>query len=343
MSIRAVFWNPIVAKEYRSRMRTVRSPLAMTAYVLAIGGLGWAVFAGMAADARLSGGAGTYGRNLFAVLILFQMVLLAFITPALTSAAISGERERQTLDLLFCTRVPPFAILWGKLLASMSFVLLLLVVSIPIFSLVFLFGGIEADQLMTAFLVTVVSALALGSIGICCSTLVRRTTMATVLAYGAAFFLLFATPAWGLIFPTQVDPSTARQSAAPPAITYASPLIGLSWVAGPGAPLTWLDAIAGGQYGIRYQYQNGPISTPYFKGAVLVPRAVVASSYLPIYSQPVTSKIPSGPFAGWLSWQATITLQAALAILALAVSAAVLPPIRRFPWRRRPAPAGVEP
>lgn len=343
MSIRALFWNPIVAKEYRSRMRTIRSPLAMTAYVLAIGGLGWAVFAGMAADARLSGGAGNYGRNLFVVLILFQMVLLAFITPALTSAAISGERERQTLDLLFCTRVPPFAILWGKLLASMSFVLLLLVVSIPIFSLVFLFGGIEADQVITAFAVTVVSALALGSIGICCSTLVRRNTMATVLAYGAAFCLLFATLAWGLLFPTQVDPSTARQAPAPPAITYASPLIGLSWVAGPGAPLTWLDAIAGGQYGIRYQ--NGPFVTPYLKGALgVIPRGPVATSYLSISSPPPsTTKIPSGLFAGWLYWQATITLQAALAILALAVSAAVLPPIRRFPWRRRPAPAGVEP
>ena len=54
MSVRAWLWNPIVAKEYRSRMRTMRSPLALTAYILAIGGLGWAVFSAMA-YARVTG------------------------------------------------------------------------------------------------------------------------------------------------------------------------------------------------------------------------------------------------------------------------------------------------
>ena len=346
MSVRAWLWNPIVAKEYRSRMRTMRSPLALTAYVLAIGGLGWAVFSALATNASMGGGVGSYGRSLFVVLILFQMILLTFITPALTSTAISGERERQTIDLLFCTRVPPFAILWGKLLASMSFVVLLLVVSIPIFSLVFLFGGIEADQLATAFLVTAVSALALGSVGICCSTLVRRTTMATVTAYGAAFLLVFATLAWGLIFPTRVDPATLSQTPAPPAIVYASPLLGLSWIAGQGAPVSWLDAVSGGQFGVRYgRVFDQPL--PVAKAALAAaPRGLPApaiSSLIarPGIAQPAGPKIPSGPFAGWQYWQATVALDGALAFLALALSAAVLPPVRRYPWRRRGAPAGV--
>jgi ABC-2 type transport system permease protein len=346
VSTGAWFWNPIVAKEYRSRMRTMRSPLALTVYILAIGGLGWAVFSAMAADATAGGGAGRYGRNLFVVLILFQMILLTFITPALTSSAISGERERQTIDLLFCTRVPPFNILWGKLLASMSFVILLLVVSIPIFSLVFLFGGIEADQLAIAFLVTAVSALALGSVGICCSTLVKRSTMATVLAYGAAFSLVFATLAWGLVFPTRVDMATASQTPAPPAIVYASPLLGLSWIAGPGAPVSWLDSISGGQFGVRYREGSGqPI--PLAKAAAAaagrgIPNSAVSTLFArPAIAQPPGPRIPSGPFAGWQYWQATVALEAALAVLALALSAAILPPIRRYPWRRRGAPAGV--
>jgi len=41
----AAFWNPIVAKEYRSRMRTWKSPVAMMVYILLIGGLGFLVFA----------------------------------------------------------------------------------------------------------------------------------------------------------------------------------------------------------------------------------------------------------------------------------------------------------
>src|SRR5713226_4971181 len=97
-----------------------------------------------------------------------------------TAGAISGERERQTIDLLFVTRIPPFSIIWGKLLASMSFVVLLLLLSVPIFSLVFLFGGIELDQVLYSFLVTIVAAFALGLIGIAFSTWLRRTLAATV-------------------------------------------------------------------------------------------------------------------------------------------------------------------
>src|SRR5207302_6929891 len=151
-------WNPIVAKEYRTRTRTWRSPFAITLYIVLLGGLGWAVFAAMTSNTAGFGSQGTnYGQFLFLFLVIFQVVLLAFITPALTSGAISGERERQTLDLLFVTPIAPFSIIWGKLLASMSFVVFLLILSIPIFSLVFLFGGVDLDQIVSAFLVTAVT------------------------------------------------------------------------------------------------------------------------------------------------------------------------------------------
>jgi ABC-type transport system involved in multi-copper enzyme maturation permease subunit len=195
--IAIALWNPIVSKEYRSRMRTWRSPLAMTVYILLLGGVGWAIFSSTAAAARNSfngAQAANYGQVLFLWLILFQMVLLAFITPALTAGAVSSERERQTIDLLFVTKLPAFSILWGKLLASMSFVILLLLLSVPIFSLVFLFGGIELDQVLIGFLVTAVAALTLGIIGLACSTAFKRTLPATVAAYGAAFILLAGTP-----------------------------------------------------------------------------------------------------------------------------------------------------
>src|SRR5207302_2770527 len=214
--VATALWNPIVAKEYRSRMRTWRSPLAMSIYILLLGGLGWAIFSAQAGSARNSfntGQAANYGQQLFLYLVMFQLGLIAFVTPALTAGAISGERERQTIDLLFVTRIPPFSIVWGKLIASMSFVLLLLLLSVPIFSLVFLFGGIELDQLAAAFLVTAVSALTLGIIGIACSTAFRRTLPATVSAYGAAFILLAGSLLFGLLFPTDIDPNATAAPA----------------------------------------------------------------------------------------------------------------------------------
>ena len=60
------FWNPIVAKEYRSRMRTWRSPLAMMIYVLLIAGLGFAIFSSIAGTSNsFNGQAANYGETLF--------------------------------------------------------------------------------------------------------------------------------------------------------------------------------------------------------------------------------------------------------------------------------------
>ena len=334
-------WNPIVAKEYRSRMRTWRSPLAMTVYILLIGGLGWAIFSAMATSARSSyngGQAANYGQSLFTFLVLFQMVLLTFITPALTAGAISSEREHQTIDLLFVTRIPPFSILWGKLLASMSFVLLLLLLSVPIFSLVFLFGGIELDQVLVAFLITAVTALTLGIIGIACSTAFRRTLPATVTAYGVALVLLAGTLLYGLLFPTDADPQS-QTAAAPPAVTYLSPIIPLITVATNGpvsgfgvrnqsgsVSTATATTCAVAPDGSQSCYAVGPNGAPLGKGVAVGGSGTIA--------QPTGTAIPSGLFRGWQYWQATVFLQLIIGLIALLLSALLLPPVRRFPRSR---------
>jgi ABC-type transport system involved in multi-copper enzyme maturation permease subunit len=336
--VAAAFWNPIVAKEYRSRMRTWRSPLVMMVYVVLIAGLGYAMFSSMArSNSGFAGSVPNYGLTLFKYLVVFQMVLITLITPALSAGAISSERERQTIDLLFVTRIPPFSIIWGKLLASMSFVVLLLLLSVPIFSLVFLFGGIELDQVLYSFLVTIVAALALGLIGIAFSTWFRRTLAATVASYMAAFALVFGTVAFGMIFPTKIDPKLTS-APAPPAFTYLSPIVPLVSIADNGQPLV--------PYLIRYDYPNGVLvqggggfCKPLGNGAM-----ACSSSSGPI--GPVVTAtgtaIPSGPFAKWQYWQATVFLQLAIGLFALLASALLLPPVRRWPWRRA-RPAAVTP
>jgi ABC-2 type transport system permease protein len=341
--VAAAFWNPIVAKEYRSRMRTWRSPLAMMIYILLIAGLGFAIFSSITSSiGTFGGGSANYGQGLFMYLVIFQMILLTFITPALTSGAISSERERQTIDLLFVTRIRPFSIIWGKLLASMSFVVLLLLLSVPIFSLVFLFGGIEVDQVVYTFLVILVAALTMGVIGIAFSTWFRRSLAATVAAYVSAFVLLFGTLAFGLIFPTTVDPNASKAPAAP-AITYLSPFVPLLWLSGN-------SLIPISSYGVRYQngypngaqFQNGGTFCQSTAGGATFCSSTstgpsATTSFGPAYFQSGSnaSTIPSGLFEGWQPWQATITLQLGICLVALLISAFLLPPVRRLPWRRR--------
>jgi ABC-type transport system involved in multi-copper enzyme maturation permease subunit len=316
----------------------------MSIYILLLGGLGWAIFAAQAGSARNSfnsGQAANYGHQLFLYLVIFQMGLIAFVTPALTAGAISGERERQTIDLLFVTRIPPFSIVWGKLIASMSFVVLLLLLSVPIFSLVFLFGGIELDQVLTSFLVTLVAALTLGLVGIAFSAILPRTLPSTVAAYGVGFILLAGTYVYGLVFPTVIDPTaitTATVAPAPPAITYLSPIESLIAIS---------DGTIG-NYGVRYGnsanaiYSGGGCSTvggvtSCYSTPMVAPGVYGKGFY---NGQPISSgsSIPSGPFKGWQFWQATVTLELAIGLIALVASALFLSPVRRLPWQRR-APA----
>lgn len=339
-AVARALWNPIVAKEYRSRMRTWRSPLTITIHVLILGAVGWAVFSVIAATLSTSGGAGVspggMGIAIFMFLVLFQVALLAFITPALTAGAISGERERQTIDLLFVTPLAPFSIIWGKLLASMSFVLVLIVLSVPIFSLVFLFGGIELDQVVIAFALTGVTAMTLGFLGVAFSTIFRRTLAATVASYGAAFVLLVGTPGFGLVFPTEYNFQT-QATPAPPALTLLSPVV-------PLLVLAYNSPLPG--YGVR---PTGPFPQQFAKGGYCGPAGggVICTGTAGPYPSPSStsntgSTLPTGVFAGWQYWQATILMQLLISAFALAVSAFLLPPVRRrFPWpgRRATTPA----
>jgi ABC-type transport system involved in multi-copper enzyme maturation permease subunit len=336
-------WNPIVAKEYRSRMRTWRSPTAMTVYIVLLGGLGWAVFSAISYGGPLGVlGAGTnYGQWLFTFLILFQVTLLAFITPALTAGAISGERERQTLDLLFVTPLPPFSIVWGKLLASMSFVVLLLILSIPIFSLVFLFGGIELDQMLYGFLVTGVTALTLGLMGLAFSTLFRRTLVATVVSYGAAFLLLVGSLGYGLLFPTVADPQQTTVPA-PPAVTVLSPLMPLVVIATNQQLSGWFvryESSSPGAYikgGSCVGAPDGGV-TCYGGGGTTLP----VMSVVPSTGNQSTTAMKDGLFKDWEYWQANVVMQLVICALALAFSAFVIPPVRRYRLRRRKEPAAL--
>ena len=344
-------WNPIVAKEYRSRMRTWRSPVALMVYILLLGGLGWAIFAAMASSTTTGYGSPptNYGPTLFVFLVIFQMVLLAFITPALTAGAISGERERQTIDLLFVTLIPPFSIIWGKLLASISFVLLLLLLSIPIFSLVFLFGGVELDQVFYAFVLTGVTALTLGTIGIAFSTLLRRTLPATVAAYATAFLLLAGSPLYGVLFPSDIDPG-ATTLPAPPVVSYLGPILPLATIATnapvPGFGVRFGGALFGSGGGGTSCMSSGNGPTTCYPTGANGPQSFGPSGgggvtrkqpYGP--SAAVGATLPTGPFTGWQYWQASVAMQLGICVVALSASALLLPPVRRLRRPHRSVPA----
>lgn len=105
------------------------------------------------------------------------------IAPAMTAGAISGERERQTLDLLLVTNTGSFRIALGKLMESFGFLALLIMCSLPTMSLVLITGGATIIQVLTSALFLIITALAALSVGLFCSSLLKRTVASTVTSY----------------------------------------------------------------------------------------------------------------------------------------------------------------
>ena len=146
---------PVMMKEMRSRMRGARASwllfistgltigMALTILVTR-----WdaATGAGGQDPQTLTRAMADIGRSLFIGLMLVEGLLGAFIAPALTAGTISNERERQTLEFLLLTRLSGANIALGKLCSALSFLFMLLLCSLPVTAVVFLFGGVSPGQ-----------------------------------------------------------------------------------------------------------------------------------------------------------------------------------------------------
>jgi ABC-type transport system involved in multi-copper enzyme maturation permease subunit len=117
------------------------------------------------------------GTHLFQALALTELLLIVFVTPATLSGAISGERQHGTWDLLVASPASVESIVWGKLLAGIAFNLVLLVATLPVFALVFLFGGMTVAGMVPAFLVFLVTIVFLASASLLVSALTARLTV----------------------------------------------------------------------------------------------------------------------------------------------------------------------
>lgn len=188
---------PVLVKELRTRMRGWRTPAVLTGYLCVLGLVCFLVLQYSLGGNSFNNAAATrVGVNLFDWLSVLQLVLIIFVTPATFSTAISGERQRQTLDLLLVTRLTSLGITMGKLIAAVAFDLLLLICSLPVFSLVFLFGGVGPDHVIEVFLLLVMVVLSFGSLGMLVSVLSRRANASTVVTY---LLVLLAIPGLALV------------------------------------------------------------------------------------------------------------------------------------------------
>jgi ABC-type transport system involved in multi-copper enzyme maturation permease subunit len=201
--------NPVLVKEFRTRMRGGKAYGVLLGYTLlltlfiAIAYIQW-VASLQASGGTFSARAGfEAGQVFYRTLFVAQALMIALITPAITAGAITLEREQRTYEMVALTLLRPRNIVAGKLAAATAFVALLLTSSLPLVSLSFLLGGVSPGELFFTYLALAVSAFLFGAIGIFWSASIRGTAAATVVTYASVlgFFLVTYVvsmlPMWG--------------------------------------------------------------------------------------------------------------------------------------------------
>lgn len=204
--------NPIVARELLTALRNPRGFLLL---LLAIGIPGAMILAAWPSGEVSQIGQGNLARKLFDFFASSQLVLVALLVPATLAPSLTLEKEQDTLDLLHTTPLGGDAIVLGKLLSGVGFLLLLASSAVPLLSMIALFGGVRLEATLLLYAVVIVHAFVYGVTSIAISAFSRRTVAAIVLSY----FAVLAEAA--LLYPAWDDlPATLFRALGILAVTY---------------------------------------------------------------------------------------------------------------------------
>ncbi len=116
-------------------------------------------------------------------------VVLLFIVPMLTMGLFAEEKKRGTIELLLTTPVGNLQTLIGKYLASLAFLLLMLLGSaITIFPL-FVYSKPELKPVLSGYLGLFLFGSAMLAVGLFISTLTENQIVAVIITFGVSLVL----------------------------------------------------------------------------------------------------------------------------------------------------------
>ncbi|MDH5641820.1 MAG: hypothetical protein OEY28_11050, partial [Nitrospira sp.] len=105
------------------------------------------------------------------------------VFPALSATSIAGEHESKSFDLLLLTPMKAWEIALGKYTAAAIRASTFLIVTLPLFAMAALFGGIEIELFGTWLWTLVLLSILLSSVGIYSSSLVKTSVPAVLVTY----------------------------------------------------------------------------------------------------------------------------------------------------------------
>jgi ABC-type transport system involved in multi-copper enzyme maturation permease subunit len=214
-------------------------------------------------------------------LIIGQIVLLTLFVPGIAAVSLTEEREANTLDMLYASRLSPTEIILGKIGSTIGFPLLLLVSGLPFVALLSWRGDVNPGQLAWAYLILIVTAIFLAALSLAVSALCRQSATALVVAY-----VIVLIVGGGVLVPAAIMLETAGEGTAP-YLHYArsiSPVAAALSLLRPG-----LGGFGGERFGLLPAWQ---VFFPFAAVVVAASGAVLVS----VLSKPPTAneRVPAG-------------------------------------------------
>lgn len=188
--------NPIVKKDLQVTARSMRISWGLFAYeaILTLTFLlAMVVIQEESGSVYNTENAYGYFVYLFPVLAVVQVLIVGLTVPVITASSISGEKERQTFDIMLTTCMSPFSIVFGKVVSAVVRIMFFVIASTPIMALSFVVGGMSWLNLFYFLLAIIMLSLLSGSIGIFCSSICRKSISAVILSFVFYFVINIMT------------------------------------------------------------------------------------------------------------------------------------------------------
>lgn len=199
-----LFENSVLQRELLLNLRRKRAFLLLLGY-LAV--LGLVVYFAWPQTERVDLTNPQASQRLVNLFFAWQFLLVSLLAPSFAAGAITGEKERQTYEMLLASPMRPAAILLGKWLASLVPLAILVFSSLPIVMLCLPLGGTSFYEVLAAYLSLLLATVGFGMVSLACSSYFQRTVAALTVSYllilpGAlalAFFWQSASGAFRLL------------------------------------------------------------------------------------------------------------------------------------------------
>lgn len=186
--------NPVYLKDLKSNAKGVKFMSLIFAYTFC---LSLTMLLGIYVSMYRKNGQMIFNyqncNQLFSMISCVELGFVLFIVPILTSGAVAGEREKQTLDLLLTSKLNSFHIICGKMAYSITSIIILTISTFPVCAVVTNTGAVSFQQQGQNLLLMMVTSIYAASIGIFFSTIKKKTILATIWTYASVLVITIGT------------------------------------------------------------------------------------------------------------------------------------------------------